>query len=191
MTMSAPPQSAIDREANQALLAELRRSCDRFLKVLKDVPENREKIRATEGTWSILDCAEHVCLGEELMFAALKKRRPTDAPPDMKKDAVIHKIALDRSRKAASPEQAKPIGRYASLSEVVEVFRSSRQRTIDYVDGLNENLRSSTCVHPFGVFDSYQLVEIMALHSERHALQIEGIKNSIAYKAASQQQAMH
>ncbi len=180
------PQSAIGRGANQALLVELRRSCDRFLTVLKDVPENWGRLRTNEGTWSIIECAEHVCLGEELMFAALKRRRRADASPDMRKDAVIHKIALDRSRKTISPEQAKPTGRYASLSEAVEVFRSSRQRTIDYVSGLKENLRSSTCVHPFGVFDSYQLVELMALHSERHAVQIEEIKSGVAYKAVSE-----
>ena len=45
-----------------------------------------------------------------------------------------------------------------------------------------EDLRKSTAVHPFGTLDSYQLVLIMALHVDRHALQIAEIKNSPAYQ---------
>lgn len=182
--MSTSLPSTVSREQLQVLAEELRSSCRRFLSVLEDVPEGLRDVRESDGAWSILDCAEHVCLAEELMSVALQKRRPTDAAPDLQKDVVIRKVALDRSRKIVAPERAKPTGRYQSLAEAARAFRSARERNIGFIESLGEDLRRSTCLHPMGVFDSYQFVQIMALHPERHASQIEQIKNSAAYRAA-------
>ena len=82
-----------------------------------------------------------------------------------------------------APERAKPTGRYPSLKEAAEAFRAARERSIAFIESLGEDLRQSTCLHPLGIFDSYQFIQIMALHAERHALQIEEIKNSPAYRA--------
>jgi len=183
--MSALPQAMTLDEQNRALLAELCSSRDRFLALLESVPERLRDVRPADGAWSIMDCAEHVCLAEELMSVSLRKRRSTNAEPDLGKDAVIQKVALDRSRKIVAPERAKPTGRYKSLAQVAEALRSARERNIALIESLGEDLRRSTCLHPMGVFDSYQFVRIMALHPERHAAQIEEIKNSAAYLAAA------
>jgi hypothetical protein len=181
--MSTIFQSADVSRANQALAAELRASTDRFLSVLRDVPERLSHIRLTPESWSILECAEHTCLAERGMFAALEKRRPTDDAPDIARDAVIEKRALDRTRKINSPEHVRPTGRFTSLTEAAQQFRQARERTIAFIENLDEDLRRSTTKHPMGIVDSYQLVIIMARHPERHALQIEEIKNSPAYRA--------
>src|SRR5690349_9952887 len=171
--MSALPQAMTLHEENQALLLELRSSRDRFLLLLESVPESLHHIRPAEGVWSIMDCAEHVCIAEVLMSVSLRKRRSTNAAPDLGKDAVIHKVALDRSQKIAAPERAKPTGRYKSLAEAATAFQSARDQNIALIESLGEDLRRSTCLHPLGVFDTYQFVRIMALHPDRHAAQIE------------------
>jgi|SRR5215472_3103081 len=183
--MSALPQAMTLEERNQALLVELCSSRDRFLSLLESLPESLRGIRPAEGAWSIMDCAEHVCLVEELMSVSLQKRRSTNAEPDLGKDAVIPKVALDRSRKIVAPERARPTGRYQSLAEAAEAFRSGREQNIALVASLGEDLRRSTCLHPMGVFDTYQFVRIMALHPQRHAAQMEEIMNSAAYRAAT------
>lgn len=183
--MSASHSSAVDREQIQLLVAELRASCARFLSVLEDVPEALRNLRDAESAWSIMDCAEHVCLAEELMARSLGKRRPTNASPDLEKDAVIRKLALDRSRKIVAPERAQPRGRFHSLKEAGDAFLASRERTIAFLESLGEDLRQSTCLHPLGIVDTHQLVRIMALHPERHAAQIEEIKTGAAYRAAA------
>lgn len=184
--MSALHQSAFKGDPGQALVEELRASCQRFLSVLEGVPENLRNVREAEGAWSIMECVEHICLAEELMSVSLQKRRPTNAAPNLKKDAVIHRVALDRSRQIVAPERAKPTGRYKSLAEAADAFHAARQRNIAFIECLTEDLRQSTCLHPMGIFDSYQFVQIMALHPERHAMQIEQIKNSAAYRAGIQ-----
>jgi hypothetical protein len=182
--MNLQSTSTANPEQLELLCEELRRSCQRFLSVLADVPETLRNIRESDGDWSIMDCAEHVCLAEELMSVSLRKRRPTDAAPDLAKDSVIRKIALDRSRKISAPPQARPAGRFHSLHEAAVAFRAFRESNIAFIESVGEDLRRSTCLHPLGIFDSYQFIEIMALHPERHASQIEEIKNSAAYRAA-------
>ncbi len=182
--MHAQRTSTPNPEPIELLCDELRRSCDRFLSVLADVSEALRDMRESDSTWSIMDCAEHVCLAEELMSVFLQKRRQTDAAPDFGRDAVIRKVALDRSRKISAPPQARPAGRYHSLQEAADAFREVRERNVAFIESLDEDLRRSTCLHPLGVFDGYQFIEIMARHPERHASQIEQIKNSAAFRAA-------
>jgi DinB superfamily len=179
------PQAMTPNEENRALREELHSSRDRFLSLLESVPENLRDIRPEDGAWSIMDCAEHICIAEELMSVSLQNRRSTDTEPDLRKDAVVRKVALDRSRKIVAPERARPTGRYRSLVEAAEAFRSARGKNIALIESLGEDLRHSTCLHPLGVFDTYQFARIMALHPERHAAQIEEIKNSAAYRAAT------
>jgi hypothetical protein len=183
ITQSVEVSKANVSKANQALIAELRGSRERFLGVIADVPERLEQTRLTPESWSILDCAEHIYLAEQGMFAALERRRPTGNAPDIEKDAFIQKAALDRSRKLNSPDPVRPNGRFSSLFEAAKAFRQARERTIGFIENINEDLRRSTTKHPMGIFDSYQFVMIMARHPERHALQIEEIKNSPAYRA--------
>jgi hypothetical protein len=182
--MDAQRTSTASREQIELLCDQLRRSCDRFLAVLADAPEALRDMREADGGWSIMDCAEHVCLAEELMSVFLRKRRQTDAMPDFGRDTVIRKVALDRSRKISAPPQARPAGRYHSLREAADAFRTFRERNIALLESLDEDLRRSTCLHPLGIFDSHQFIEIMALHAERHASQIEQIENSTAFRAA-------
>jgi hypothetical protein len=182
--MNGQRTARANSEQIEVLSGELRRSCDRFLAVLADVPEARRDIREADNRWSIMDCVEHVCLAEELMSVSLQKRRQTDAAPNVEKDALIRKIALDRSRKISAPPLAKPAGRFHSLKDAADAFRTFRERNIAFIESLGEDLRRSTCLHPLGIFDSYQFIEIMALHPERHVSQIEEIKNSSAYRAA-------
>ena len=186
--MSALPQAMTPHEQSAALVLELRSRRDRFLSLLESVPESLRDIHPADGAWSIMDCAEHVCIVEELMSVSLEKRRATDAEPDLGKDAVIQKVALDRSRKIAAPERAMPKGRYRSLAEAAEAFHSAREHNIVLIESLGEDLRRSTCLHPMGVFDTYQFVRIMASHPERHAAQMEEIMNSAAYRAAAHSQ---
>ena len=183
--MNAVPQSATNlSDEKQDLLARLTASRDRLLAVLADVPEELSRIRPAENAWSVLDCAEHIAIAERGMFSALEKRQLSDAAPDTSRDALIQAFALNRQQKLPAPERAHPKGKFPTLAEAVNDFRCARERTIGYLQGLNENLRKSIALHPFGSFDSYQFILIMTLHPERHALQIEEIKNSPAYQSA-------
>jgi DinB superfamily len=175
MAPIAPPKIVTDKEY---LLECLRLGRERYVQAVADVPEEFCRIRPAEAAWSVLECAEHVAVAEELMLAALAKRRPTDTPPDLARDARIDAVALDRTRETIAPEPAWPKAKFATLAEPVTQFESARGLTLAFLEQCGEDLRKCTAVHPMGVFDGCQLLRIMAPHPERHALQIEEIKKA-------------
>lgn len=190
--MNASSQPALNRsEQKDELQVRLVSSRDRFLAAVTGIPDDLSRVRPEENAWSVLECAEHVAVAERGMFSALEKRKAIDAAPDKSKDALIQAFALNRTEKLPAPERAHPKGRFSTLADAVGDFRFARERTLTYLQGINEDLRTSTAAHPLGTFDSYQLVLIMALHAERHALQVEEIKNSLAFRNAEEKRANH
>jgi len=97
---------------------------------------------------------------------------------DPAKDVSILALAHDRTRKNKAPERSEPKGRCDSLFEALERFRSARDRTLQFAESISvEELRAKVVPHPLaGTLDGYQLLTLMAVHPERHALQVEEIK---------------
>ena len=190
--MNAIPQAAPEiSKQKQELLPYLIQSRVRVLAVLAEVPEELSGIRLTENSWSILECAEHIAAAERGMFTLLERRTPNSAAPDFARDALIKALGTDRSRKVSAPERARPTGRFASLKQAIDDFCGARARTIAFLERTDEDLRKSIAVHPLGTFDAFQFLLIMAAHAERHALQIEEIKNSAAYREARSRRESH
>ncbi len=164
------------KQQNQELLAKLREGREVYLRIVRGIPEEASRLRNSEDSWSILECAEHVALAERGMMFALQHRRPTDAAPDFARDQMVEQIISDRTRKATAPEPSRPTGRFANLAVAIREFEAARAETLAFIQNNNEDLRKCTVKHPFGIFDAYQVLMIMALHPQRHALQIEEIR---------------
>jgi uncharacterized damage-inducible protein DinB len=186
--MYAVPQLDPDHQPieKEALLSRLKVSRERYLSALSGVSELHSRVCPGEGSWSVLECAEHVSGAERGMFQLVLDRKPCDSEPDRQKDAVILRMADEETTKAEAPERSRPKGRFATLEEARQAFLAGRERTIAFVEQNDENLRRFTVAHPMGTFDGYQVLLIMAMHAERHARQIERIKRSPAYQAAAQ-----
>jgi len=113
----------------------------------------------------------------------LRRPRAADAP---NREEVFLQVIADRSRKVESPEGARPQGRFANLTDAAAQFRSSRDATIGFVEQNTDDLRATEVTHPHpmaGNVSTYEMLIIMAKHAERHALQIEEIRNSAAFRA--------
>jgi hypothetical protein len=98
---------------------------------------------------------------------------------------MILTLAHERTRKAKAPERSEPTGRYESLFEALERFRDARERTLQFAESISvEELRAKVVPHPLaGTLDGYQLLTLMAVHPERHALQVEEIKTDLEFPA--------
>jgi DinB superfamily len=156
----------------------------RYLQAVEGVSEAAAKVKVSEGSWSILECAEHVAAAERQMLAMWNKLAvPGKSIPE--KDAAVPANALNRERKNTAPERSRPNGRYSELRDAVADFREHRAVSIASLHSLSEQLRGKVVQHPLaGEIDGYQLFRLMAAHAERHAAQIEEIKNHPAYKQA-------
>jgi hypothetical protein len=124
-----------------------------------------------------LECAEHVAVAEEQMLKAWEKLAAAGSS-DQARDAKILTLAHDRTHKNTAPTISEPKGRCESLFEALERFRIARDRTLQFAEGVSvEELRGKVVPHPLaGTLDGYQLLTLMAVHPERHALQVEEIK---------------
>src|SRR5215470_10274197 len=188
--MSARPNSiATSAAEKELLLGLLQESRTRFLGSFSGVSDVQSRQRPADDCWSILDAVEHIAAAETHMLNLLvHSRRPrrTDAP---NREAIFMRVLPDRSRKMQSPEPGVPTGRYANLEQAAAQFRTAREGLIQFVTATQEDLRATEVTHPHplaGDVSSFEMVIIIAKHAERHALQIEEIKNSPAYCAQAQ-----
>lgn len=178
---NAMPTSQGDKEK---LLVLLRESRQRFLESFAGVTEEQSRRRPAEGCWSVLDTVEHLTAAErQMVFRLTTARRPRQAGAPNREAIFLERMG-SRSRKVETPEGGRPTGRFAGLAEAAEHFKAAREAAMRFVEESTEDLRATEVTHPHplvGDVSSYEMVIIIAKHAERHALQIDEIKNSPAF----------
>ena len=184
--MSTVPATNNRTEIDKARLLEaLRRGGDAFLCSVAGVDEAACRLRPAENRWSVLECAEHVAVAEEVMLGLVTGERKERDPEGPKRDDRILRSGTDRSARFDASDQSQPRGRFSTVAEAVAHFQRMRERTLRLVEQTGEDLRATEVTHPHravGVISSYECVLLMGTHAQRHALQIEEVKNSPAYR---------
>jgi hypothetical protein len=185
--MSAQPNPAtavvIDKQFLLALLQETR---EIFLNSFAGVTEEQSRLKPSPDCWCVLDTVEHLTAAETLMVRIVttgRRPRAADAP---NREEIFFQRTADRSRKMQAPETSQPRGRFATLTEAAARFSVSRNETIRFVEQCTEDLRATEVTHPHpvaGVVSTCEMLVIMAKHAERHAKQIEEIRNTLALQA--------
>lgn len=169
----------------EQLLSLLQASRGALRHVTGQMSDAQATFAPAEGQWSAKDVAEHVAVAEEqMLFLITQLRRPATQPSPLQ-DAPILKVMDDRTHKREAPPSARPAARFATLSEALAHFESSRAKTLDYVASCTENLRGFTVKHPLaGVIDCYQCLLMIATHPLRHEKQIQELKGHPAFPRA-------
>src|SRR5580765_3419383 len=174
-----PPVVALDKEAVLVLLHESR---ERFLNSFAGLSDEQSRMRTAPECWSVLDTVEHLTTAETIqlkLISTQRSPRPADAPN--REQAFLHMIP-QRVHKMESPEGARPIGRFATLAEAAEQFRTTRAGVIQFLEQYTEDLRASEVKHPHpaaGMVSICEMLVAMAMHARRHAAQIEEIRKSL------------
>ena len=185
--MSTVPSTKSATEVDKARLLEaLRKGGDAFLRSVAGVGEAASRLRPAENRWSVFECAEHVAVAEEVMLALVTGEKQARDPEGPKRDDRILRSGTDRSTRVDASDQSQPCGRFSTLAEAVAHFQAVRERTLRLVEQTGEDLRATEVKHPHhvvGVISTYECLLLMGSHAQRHALQIEEVKNSPAYRA--------
>jgi uncharacterized damage-inducible protein DinB len=181
--MSAQPNPAqaivIDKPF---LLAQLQASRDIFLNSFAGVSEEQGHLKPAPDRWSVLDTIEHLTTAESIQLKLISTQRtprPADAPN--REGAFLHMIP-NRTHKMESPDGAKPIGRFATLAEATENFKTTRASVIQFLEQYTDDLRASEVKHPHpaaGMVSICEMLVAMAMHAKRHAAQIEEIRKAL------------
>jgi len=175
---------ALTPEERSAALAELESSRRHLLAALEGLTEGQWSRPPGPGRWSIAECAEHIVAAElplDRFFASGARLQPTDEERReiRRKDEFVRAYLRDRSRRDEAPERIRPKGRFATREETIQTFEERRAANLAYVRETAEPLRDRFAPHPFaGVLDGYQWVLFLAAHTDRHAAQIQEIRDS-------------
>jgi uncharacterized damage-inducible protein DinB len=185
--MSTIPATKSSTEIDKARLLEaLRRGAEAFLRSVAEADEAACRVRPAEDRWSVLECAEHVAVAEEVMLGLVTGERKPRYKEEPKRDERILRSGNDRSTKFDASDQSQPRGRFSTLAEAAAHFQAVRARTLHLVEQTEDDLRATEIKHPHhavGVISTYECLLLMGSHAQRHALQIKEIKNSPAYRA--------
>ena len=135
-----------------------------------------------EGRWSILGCAEHIAISEDYMFSQIGIATAPETPLiNREREAKMLARGTDRSRRMESPPEGHPAGAFLTLGDAVAHFLKSRERTIAFVRGCEEDLRRKTTWHPIlKECTAQEMLLSIGLHALRHVKQIEEIRAELA-----------
>ncbi len=154
----------------------------RFFASVKDLSEAQLKFKPAADKWSVEECAKHIAISEKDLWAmvdgALKQPANGEKRAGIKMtDDQLVKAVKDRSHKSKTFDALQPENTpYKSLAEALESFKENREKLVAFVTNSREDLRNHVSVLPMGTYDAYQLILLIAAHSNRHTQQIEEVK---------------
>jgi len=167
-----------DAEKREILDA-LKTGRDALREALAGVDEQVAARKPGPGSWSILECVEHLAVSEQFLVSKLTSAKRSDSSHEnRRREAIIAERGLDRTRPVESPEEGPPGNRFRSLREALSVFDSVRAETVAFVEGSSGDLRFRITDHPLipGPVNCYEMLLILAVHPARHAKQIADIR---------------
>jgi uncharacterized damage-inducible protein DinB len=167
-------------DERQEILASLENGSAVLLDTLHGVTDELAVRLPGSGKWSILQCVEHIAVVEDYLFLQILASKQAEIPLiNAQREAMILTRGTDRTIRRESPDGAQPAGRFSTLSEAVQHFLASRERTIQFVNSNQEDLRSRIATHPLmGPVNCQELLLLMVVHPVRHAKQIDEIKEA-------------
>src|SRR5688572_14450645 len=176
--------TTLSAEERKFAMDDLNKSREYFLNSIKGLSKEQLNFKSTPTSWSIAECAEHIAISENNLWAAMEGTLKTPADPSRRgevksADADVIKMITDRSYKVKTQEMFEPKG--ATLEESVKDFKAKRDAHTEYVKSTQDDLRNRYAVFPFATFDSYQLILFMSGHTTRHTAQIEEVKADANY----------
>jgi len=184
--VNAIPNPVHNNTDRDFLVALLRESREKFLGSFAGLSEEQGRVPPAPDCWSVLDTVEHLTAAETLMLKLITTQRRPRSADATNREQVFLQVVADRSRKMQSPESGRPRGRFATLAEAAAQFKATRDGVIQFVEQHPEDLRNSEVTHPHpaaGNVSTHEMVIIIAKHAERHAKQIEEIRNTLAAQA--------
>jgi uncharacterized damage-inducible protein DinB len=156
---------------------QLRASRDELREALQGISEEQAKFKPSPDCWSIEEIVEHLAVAEHGMYRLITAHyEPLDAPADREREKTIVERGRTRAEKIEAPERVRPRGRYGSLSAALEQFNANRERTIQYVESCEDDLRMRATQHALGRISCQECLSVLIVHPLRHAEQIKEIR---------------
>lgn len=173
--------SQVTKKERTSAIRYLKQTQNKLHQIVKPLSSDQVKFSPGEGSWSILECLEHIAESEKTIFeiisSSVKEPPNEESTTSTLSDEEIVRLITDRSVKGQAQGDLIPNERYSEMQDALKVFDQRRRRAISYVKGTDHHLHRYMIEFPFGVIDAYQVLVFMSGHTERHILQIQEIMN--------------
>ena len=176
--LNAPTAGGLTVDERALLTERLEGSRERVRELLTGVSEEALHRRPADGSWTAMECAEHLVLTEEALMTTVRGILGGEPNPTLQlglqgRDGAIVAAMENRPNKIKTFDALMPRGRYSSVASVLDAFLARRAATLDFV-------RISTApVHYYaapldglGLLDAYHWLLLMGAHADRHVHQM-------------------
>jgi hypothetical protein len=173
---------SLSSKERKSLVNQLKETKKAFLQSIKGLSEEQLNFKPSPESWSIKECAYHLALSENNLWQMADKTLKEASNPEKRNgikvsDEQLVKMVEDRSVKVKTTEKLEPASaKYKNLDEALEDFKTHRAELVKFVKTSTDDMRNHVTQMPFGSIDSYQLLLMIAAHTNRHIQQIEEIK---------------
>jgi hypothetical protein len=164
-------------------------SQNELLSYIEKLSDEQWNFRPAPFKWTVGETAEHIALGEGLLFGAMERAIAAPINPDWEtksagKEALIDNLLAARKGKAQAPEPIQPLKRKMSRAEIMTLLKDSRAKSLKFIETTDVPLKAHTLDHPFPVFgtlNAYQWFIYIPAHNSRHNKQIAEIMSNPAF----------
>lgn len=152
-----------------------------LIKTVSGLSAAQLSFRSDSAKWSVEDCVKHIAMAEMGLWKTVTDGLSQPANPEKRSeikttDEQLVKGVQDRSSKFQAPEPLQPRNTpFKSVQEALNSFKENRSKLIGYMDDTQEDMRTHVIDFNGWVLDSYQLVLLIAAHSNRHTQQIKEV----------------
>jgi DinB superfamily len=158
-----------------------------FVESVSSLSDQQWRWKPAPERWSVGECAEHIVLSEEMLFAKAREAMHNPADPEWEtktagKTELLLRVMAPRLGKATAPEEIVPTGKMPR-AEIMSRYDKQRAATLKFAES-DLAFKEHIAPHPFPIFNplnAYQWVLYIPLHNMRHDKQIAEVKATAGF----------
>ena len=167
-------------DERKKLITHLNQSQDELFAAVKGLTTEQLNFKASDGSWSIAECVEHIAITENTIFSMVEAALEEDADPSKRSevkmtDDQILGLIRTRENKVKTRADAEPNNNFVDYAGSLKTFKKRRKEHLNYVKKSEDDLRNRYCQFPFGTIDAYQTILFLSGHVQRHTDQIKEV----------------
>lgn len=155
-----------------------------MMKLIKGLSEEQLNYKPDAETWSIAECAKHIAISEQNLWAGFVDASLKQDPDPSKRSEVamsddqLMGIIESREQRVKTAPPFEPEAKPEPLEEVLKEFNALRAEHIKFTKKSTDDLRNRYGQLPFGTIDAYQAIIFMSGHTKRHTDQMREVMAS-------------
>lgn len=180
-------QNTITKQERKAVIKALKTSEKNLEKAIKGLSTAQLDYTPSSDAWGVGDCVKHLAASEGGLRQMLDASLAAPANPEKRSevkmsDAEFTAMMTSRENKAKTFAALEPKNTsFKSVEEAMAAFKTLRAQLIEMVKNNNSDMRNHVSALPFGSVDAYQMILLIAGHTNRHVAQINEVKANAAF----------